>query len=862
MARLSTLRSTLHLPLILAGVIGFALYFLLLPAVHPDASIERRLSDADLREMADEELARLGVNAADLHVQINLRRHDELLNHLQKQYGTRTLVQHLRSGEVAPLPVYYQRVRYMRAADDAPSREVVADFHYLLDGRLIQVEAAGIEDPIDDPEAMSSVGVDPDTSRSRRYVVMQRDSREDTWPLEIEGTAFEPEQLARFHIARTGWAGIPLVEDSTRVTPSGDGGVVFVRMRADTTIAGTQPLIDVEMGMGGGLHALTMSEFRLRPPEVTSGIVIGTETRDGPLGAVGAVTHVVLFILLLILFFRRLDARLIDTRGALRDSLWGGLWGLLSAGLVFGYAVLASSEMGGVPVLIALVLAVTAGAGSLVLIFVASAVGDSFAREAWPQSVRPLDLLRRLAPVNRSVGASVVHGMAVAGVILAVNAAVLWAPGLYVSLESGFPAERSFLPFLSITASAIWSALYVVFGVIAAVGGWMSRWSRPLSVIVPVALLAALDIAPLKIEPVVPAVVLGLAIGALLVWLFVRFGITAAIMALVVGPALVKLSPGWLAAPIPETVDAVIALAAFAILAVLAVVVASMKETEDERQQYVPAYVRELSEQQRIERELEIARNVQMSFLPRTMPRLEGVDAAAMCVPAYEVGGDYYDVVVLDDHRMAIMIGDVSGKGIQAAFYMTLVKGVIQSLALADTPPRHVMTRLNQIFYRNAPRGTFISIIYGVFDSRTGRFTFARAGHNPALITRSGEASFERPDGMAIGLVAGDDFDASLRERTVDLGDGDVLLLYTDGVSEAMNSAREQFGEGRLAQTLLDARDRSASQLVADLRREIDAFTVSEPQYDDMTLIVLRRVGVVEGAGADVRAVSAILPQE
>ena len=126
-----------------------------------------------------------------------------------------------------------------------------------------------------------------------------------------------------------------------------------------------------------------------------------------------------------------------------------------------------------------------------------------------------------------------------------------------------------------------------------------------------------------------------------------------------------------------------------------------------------PSYLTELAAKERLEREVEIAREVQRSFLPATMPNVPGLDLAATCVPAEEVGGDYYDLVPLDDtgRRLAVVVGDVSGKGIQAAFYMTLVKGFLRTLCRTHDRPSEVLTRLNQLFCENVPRGAFISMI-------------------------------------------------------------------------------------------------------------------------------------------------------
>jgi serine phosphatase RsbU (regulator of sigma subunit) len=185
----------------------------------------------------------------------------------------------------------------------------------------------------------------------------------------------------------------------------------------------------------------------------------------------------------------------------------------------------------------------------------------------------------------------------------------------------------------------------------------------------------------------------------------------------------------------------------------------------------------------------------------------------------------------------------VSGKGIQAAFYMTLVKGAIQTLCTIESSPEIVMRRLNEVFRRNAPAGTFISAIYGVVDPSTGAFRFARAGHNPAILKRAdrAEPEFLRPTGMAIGFTDGDVFDRSMTEVDIRLEPGDTLVFYTDGFSEAMNSKRELYGDDRLLKKVGQVGARSASGILRTLTEDVHHFIEGAGRSDDMTMVVVKR---------------------
>ncbi len=255
-----------------------------------------------------------------------------------------------------------------------------------------------------------------------------------------------------------------------------------------------------------------------------------------------------------------------------------------------------------------------------------------------------------------------------------------------------------------------------------------------------------------------------------------------------------------------------------------------------------PDYLDRLTERERVKRELEIARQVQLRFLPRGLPTITGLDIAALCIPANEVGGDYYDFVRLGPHRLGVLIGDVSGKGILAAFYMTLAKGIIKSSIQENLSPAQVLIRANQLFYENVDRGIFVSLIYGVFDLEKRLFTSARAGHNPILLLRRQEhsATLVSPQGFALGLEHGELFSRNIQEQTVVINSGDVFVFYTDGFTEAMNDKKEEFGESRVIESLSNGAGVSSQETITNIRHAVQRFTGNTPQHDDMTMTVVR----------------------
>jgi hypothetical protein len=267
----------------------------------------------------------------------------------------------------------------------------------------------------------------------------------------------------------------------------------------------------------------------------------------------------------------------------------------------------------------------------------------------------------------------------------------------------------------------------------------------------------------------------------------------------------------------------------------------SVKDFEN----YVPAYVSRIAERERFLKELEIARSIQMRFLPKTPPVFPKLDIACLCKPAMEVGGDYYDFIKHDESRLGVVIGDVSGKGVSAAFFMTMAKGIIKALSRINPSPKSLLSDMNTVFYENTPKEVFISLIYGFFDVQNNTLIFARAGHNPLIVRKSvgGEPELLNPRGLAIGLEKGAVFSVTIEEKAVPIQKGDVFIFYTDGISEAMNKNGDEFGEDRLSQLANAHAHESAAMILDKITREVAHFAGDANQHDDFTMVVVKVVG-------------------
>jgi sigma-B regulation protein RsbU (phosphoserine phosphatase) len=257
--------------------------------------------------------------------------------------------------------------------------------------------------------------------------------------------------------------------------------------------------------------------------------------------------------------------------------------------------------------------------------------------------------------------------------------------------------------------------------------------------------------------------------------------------------------------------------------------------------------LRQAEEKKRLEEELRIARAIQMSLLPRGELAVPGLSITALCVPAREVGGDYYDLLPLDERRLGVLIADVAGKGTSAALYMAELKGLILSLSRIHQSPRQLLIEANRIIADNLDSRSFITMTYAIIDLQAHTMIYARAGHTPLIhctTTAIGpDVRVLAPDGLVVGLQMDDGgalFERLLKEETITFREGDLFMFFTDGITEAMNAASDCFGEARLSDILAEHATMPSEQLRERILREIDAFVAGAPQHDDMTMILVK----------------------
>ncbi|MGH2567531.1 MAG: SpoIIE family protein phosphatase [Bacteroidota bacterium] len=243
-------------------------------------------------------------------------------------------------------------------------------------------------------------------------------------------------------------------------------------------------------------------------------------------------------------------------------------------------------------------------------------------------------------------------------------------------------------------------------------------------------------------------------------------------------------------------------------------------------------------EKQRMEDELAIAREIQQGLLPRTLQQITGFDLAAVNIPSKQVGGDYYDVIRNSDSEVIIAIGDVSGKGTPAALLMANVQASLRALAPMGLSLSEATSRINNLTCLNTTPGKFITFFWGALDIPTRSFRYVNAGHNLPFLFRA-DGSLERLEagGMILGMM---ETISPYEEGTIVFERGDLLVLFTDGVSEAMNAGGNDFTEERLEETIRATTYSSAQEVIGHIQRELHVYTQGTPQSDDITMLVLK----------------------
>jgi phosphoserine phosphatase RsbU/P len=246
----------------------------------------------------------------------------------------------------------------------------------------------------------------------------------------------------------------------------------------------------------------------------------------------------------------------------------------------------------------------------------------------------------------------------------------------------------------------------------------------------------------------------------------------------------------------------------------------------------------QILEKKKLEEQMQIAKDVQSSLLPANPPEIEGYEIAGVCIPTYEIGGDYYDYIKLDDNNLAIVIADVSGDGIPAALIMASFRAMLRNQLKVGSDPSEVMTVLNKQISEIVRKRDFITAFYAKLNFKEHICTYTNCGHNPPLLLRSnGKIDLLEQGGAALNILE----DAKFDFDSVKLEPGDQIIFYTDGVTEIFSEDSKEYGFERLQKVILDSQNKSASEIISNIVESTKNFSGTKLYRDDFTLVVLKR---------------------
>ena len=266
----------------------------------------------------------------------------------------------------------------------------------------------------------------------------------------------------------------------------------------------------------------------------------------------------------------------------------------------------------------------------------------------------------------------------------------------------------------------------------------------------------------------------------------------------------------------------------------------SFADLTEKTRDYIDQVTAVTAEKERIGTELHVAREIQKGMLPGIFPpypERSEFDLFAVMDPAKEVGGDFYDFFLLDNDHLAMVMADVSGKGIPAALFMMVSKSILKNNAMLGKSPAEILSAANETICSNNKMQMFVTVWMGILEISTGKITAANAGHEYPAVMRAGEgfALLKDKHGFVVGGMEG----IRYREYEIDLHPGDKLFLYTDGVPEATNAVQELFGTDRMIAALNSAAEGSARDVLVNVRKSVDEFVQDAEQFDDLTMLCL-----------------------
>jgi len=540
-------------------------------------------------------------------------------------------------------------------------------------------------------------------------------------------------------------------------------------------------------------------------------------------------------IIALVTLFRRIRSGEVG----FKNALYIGVMVSILSGFVFW------STNGNVE---ALYKAINAVLSSILLggaMFVTWAITEALIREKWPHKLSSFDLLANRQITHSLLGKNILMGISAGFLFTGIQSLVSYLMlkfGNFSVTNNLFDLSyfSSNMPLLKLSSKSMFMSL--VFAV-PFVGLIPSLLAKKINSKIGIVVVSACIFGAFRFgveTNIITSIIMFVVISLLFLTLFIKTDLITIIVTLFVNFMLYNIVVFYNAGTRLFFNGGLIFVFVILLLLIFSITTLFSKDKIKNPLVFAPHYVRSISERERLIEEINSARDVQNSFLPKQMPEFEGLDISAICKPAIEVGGDYYDFHEISTSELSFVIGDVSGKGTKAAFIMTIVKGFIKTLFKVYKDPKDILINLNKLFIENVPKGNFVTIALGKINVVEKTLTLCCAGHNPVILRKkSGKIIELNPNGMAIGLTGESIFISTLHEKTINYEPGDMLVTYTDGITETRNRKKEEFGVEKFTHIVKIFSGCNSEELLNLIIKHTNRFRGYAKQHDDMTIIII-----------------------
>ena len=848
--------------IILLGISGLAVFFLLYPSQHPHSSIQVDIQKDEAVVIADSILRSWNLQTENFKKSAELSSLQSVLDSLQRKWGKQDFRKKMNIKNPAYRILYFWEVEEVEVNEEEQNnrRSFSTNFSGELTAFDLSTEYIENKRPFNrhairyvlqhQVENFNRDLEDSLVAGLLDYQHLGDESQSDTRSLQIidklrrlrggeEDDIYTHNNiynLADFYLQQTAWKHFDLSRDSVELKDNTGFQFARVHFSGSEEVSGLEISLSMDLLPAGSLKSISA--------EITPEYVEENEAAE-TLRMFSILVVVIFCLWLLVVFYLRIKAKAIDTKPAIIVAILTGF----IAPAYLGLFLLREAEMylikfSFTDIINNLIFMAVFGAISAVLFFVLTAVSDSVTRQYSPEKLKTWDLIRRGIFKNKPVGWVIVHGFAAGGILAGIWTLLLYLfPTGFIAAELNLISDTYFLAPIANFLSSVFLVMLLVVPIYLILVNQISGASGKIWLIPIISglVFGLISIVPVTIQLWYLDVLMNILIGAFLGYFYLRFDFLTTAFAAFMFINLLLTEDGFIILNSPDSGVFQFFMYLSLALVICAIYLILKGSEREELPEYVPEYIEEQAMEQRIRQELNIARVVQQAFLPSQIKRLPGIDIAGICIPAQETGGDYYDMISLGTSRTAIAIGDVSGKGIRAAFYMTFVKGVLHSLSPLILSPVELLNQLNRLFLENATRGTFISMIYGVLEADKRQFTFARAGHNPMLVVRrEGKSEWIQPNGVGIGVAKGDTFLGGIEESVLKIKEGDVVVLYTDGITEMLDAGDRFYGEERLEKLVNKMKGNSSSEILKTIIADVNEFRGLAKQHDDMTLVIIK----------------------